>query len=41
MTFYKTMDYCNNKASKFFFNIESLTSLNTILILFVSTATVK
>ena len=35
------MDYCNNKASKFFFNIESLTSLNTILILFVSTATVK
>ena len=41
LTLYKTMDYCNNKASKFFFNIESLTSLNTILILFVSTATVK
>ena len=35
------MIYCNNNESKFFFSMVSFTSLNTILMLLVSTATVK
>ena len=35
------LNYCNNNESKFFFSMVSFTSLNTILMLLVSTATVK